>query len=756
MESPLLAGLNPEQREAVVHENGPLLIFAGAGSGKTSVLTRRIAYLIREREVRPYNILAVTFTNKAAAEMKQRTAALIGDRNAKEVWAGTFHSICARILRERGSEIGLPASFAIYDDADQMQIVRECLKERDYDEKQYQPRAILAQISSAKESLITPKEMLDSDFSSAFDRAVGVIYAMYQERLTQASALDFDDLIMRAVQLLQQCQTARDHYQRRFQFVHCDEFQDTNESQYKLIALLSGLHKNLCVVGDDDQSIYAFRGANVQIILNFERDFAEATVIKLEQNYRSTKTILDAAYHVVKNNKSRAEKRLWTDKDDGDHITLLEAPSEVEEAVAIATIVRDACRDGSRKLRDFAVLYRTNAQSRALEEQFINFRIPYRIVGGVRFYERREVKDVLAYLRVALNPHDSISLRRIINVPARNIGLATAEKIKHLAARDGILYWEALQRCHEADLGARARASILGFVKQIEFLRKQSETMPVSEFINLVLDNTGYLVELMKEGGSREAEIRADNVKELISVAKSFEEHDGDQGDTSLAAFLESVALVSDVDTLDADADAVTLMTLHSAKGLEFPVVFLSGLEEGIFPHLRSLGAQQDMEEERRLCYVGITRAKEQLYMSFADSRMIFGNVSRYQISRFVREIPMSLFIAKNARPPAAPIYEYNFSSGNAIPSRPKTETAPHWGDLSRSASANSGLATATSVEFKLGEKVRHATFGPGTVVSMTSNNNDTQVTVAFAQPYGIKKLMASFAKLERAAATSE
>jgi DNA helicase II / ATP-dependent DNA helicase PcrA len=750
MESPLLAGLNPQQREAVSHESGPLLIFAGAGSGKTNVLTRRIAYLIREREVRPYNILGVTFTNKAAGEMKQRIASLIGDLGAREVWAGTFHSVCARILRERGKDIGLVSSFAIYDDADQMQIVRECLKEHDYDEKQYHPRAILGQISKAKESLITPQEMLDSDFSSPFDRAVGVIYKMYQERLTQANALDFDDLIMRTVQLLQQSQTAREHYQRRFQYVHCDEFQDTNESQYKLLALLSGQHKNLCVVGDDDQSIYAFRGANVQIILNFERDFPGATVIKLEQNYRSTKNILEAAYHVVRNNKSRADKRLWTENDEGDHLTLLEAPNEVEEAIAIATIIRDTSRDSERSLRDYAVLYRTNAQSRALEEQFLNQRIPYRIVGGVRFYERREVKDVLAYLRVALNPHDSISLRRIINVPARNIGLATAEKIKHLAAREGILYWEALQRCHEADLGARARASILGFVKLVEYLRKQSTAKPVSDFIQDVLDTTSYLIELMKEGGSHEAEARKENVEELISVAKAFEALPDEESDHTLAAFLENVALVSDIDSLDPDADAVTMMTLHSAKGLEFPVVFLAGLEEGIFPHIRSMGKREEMDEERRLCYVGITRAKKQLYMSFADSRMIFGNVSRNPVSRFVREIPMSLFIAKSARPASPPIYAVNFSAGNGLPSRPLSETTPRWNDYAGHSSSKGGVATAPAAEFKLGEKVKHATFGPGTVVSMNSNNGDTQVTVAFAQPHGIKKLMASFAKLER------
>ncbi len=754
MESPLLTGLNPQQRDAVTHESGPLLIFAGAGSGKTNVLTRRVAYLIREREVRPYNILAVTFTNKAAKEMKHRIASLIGDSSAREVWAGTFHSICARILRERGKDIGLVSSFAIYDDADQMQIVRECLKEKDYDEKLYQPRAMLGQISKAKESLITPQDMLGSDFSSPFDRAVGIIYKMYQDRLTQANALDFDDLIMQAVQLLQKSESARDHYQRRFIYVHCDEFQDTNESQYKLLSLLSGQHKNLCVVGDDDQSIYAFRGANVQIILNFERDFPDAKIIKLEQNYRSTKTILDAAYHVVKNNKSRAEKRLWTDNVEGEHIVLLETSNEIDEGFAIVGAISAGIREHEHTYRDFAVLYRTNAQSRALEEQFLQNRIPYRIVGGVRFYERREVKDILAYLRVAMNPYDSISLRRIINVPARNIGLATAEKIKQLANKEGILYWEALQHCHEADLGARARASILGFVKMIEYLRSSAAKKSVSAFIQDVLDTTGYLTELEKEGNKQDAEMRKENVLELITVAKEFESQQGDDADKSLPMFLENVALVSDVDQLDENADAVTLMTLHSAKGLEFPVVFLTGLEEGIFPHLRSMGNQSEMEEERRLCYVGITRAKKQLYMSFADARMVFGNTSRNPVSRFVSEIPMSLYIARSSRPQHSQPYTPNIS---AFTNRPIAQSAPTWSELATSAAAKSAIAAGTAtaeaprLTYKLGDRVKHATFGPGTVVTMTPNGGDTQVTVAFPAPIGIKKLMASFAKLEKA-----
>lgn len=764
MKSPLLSGLNPPQREAVTHESGPLLIFAGAGSGKTNVLTRRIAYLIQVRSVRPYNILAVTFTNKAASEMKERITTLIGQGAARDLWAGTFHSLCARILRERGKEIGLDSKFAIYDDGDQLALVKESLKERDLDDKQYQPRALLSRISNAKERLITPEEIVNDFTASPFDRVLATVYRLYQEKLALSNALDFDDLIMKTVQLLQKSPKAREHYQNRFHYVHCDEFQDTNESQYKLLTLLSGKHKNLCVVGDDDQSIYAFRGANVQIILNFERDFPDATIIKLEQNYRSTKTILDAAYHVVKNNKGRAEKRLWTEKDEGDHITLVETPNEVEEGVAICNVIREMVNDGRRNWGDFAVLYRTNAQSRAIEEQFINYRIPYKVVGGVRFYERREIKDILSYLRVSVNPFDGISMRRIINVPTRGIGVSTVEKIGQFAARNEISFWDGLKRAGETDLPARAENSVYAFVKMIEYFQKQAAAKPVSDFIKDVVDTTGYLNELKKEN-TLEAQAREENIGELISVAREFEaqaDREADAlvlvspeaaggSDKSLTAFLENVALVADVDSLDESAEAVTLMTLHAAKGLEFPVVFMAGMEESVFPHMRAFNSPSELEEERRLCYVGITRAKEELYMSYAGSRMFFGNTQRNPVSRFVAEIPMSLYIARSARPRTTQAYAPTITPESR---RPQSVVAPSWNDLAKSAA----LKTATSAPaspaiklgYKLGDKVKHAVFGSGTVVTITPNGDDAQVTVAFPAPVGIKKLMASFARLEK------
>ena len=971
-QSPLLAGLNEPQQQAVLHDQGPVLIFAGAGSGKTNALTKRIAYLIQERYVRPYNILAVTFTNKAAAEMKERIANLVGDLAMRDLWAGTFHSLCARCLRERGALIGLDKNFVIYDDGDQLALVKEAVRELDLDDKQFAPRAVLSQISKAKETLQTPQDILNDYTASPFERAVGRAYQLYQEKLTISSALDFDDLIMKTVQLLRESEKAREHYQNRFQYVHCDEFQDVNDSQYQLLSLFSGKHKNICVVGDDDQcvvegtpiltpsgyvpveqikegdtvlaadfgykpvpalvekvmvsdysgivrhiqtdsndsvrvtpnhvmfanipdiapaevfqklgmvwyencqcwdypldyvsfeafrygpddtrfcvmgasedgqnwfedhdeawafakklqsrresseiqveynfadtawgtfpaeqltkwhyvpvasrigrethpasdikaitdeeytgktydlsvanlrnyvaggivvhnSIYAFRGANVQIILNFERDFPDATIIKLEQNYRSTRTILDAAYHVVRNNRGRADKRLWTENIEGESIALVEAPNEVEEAVAVVNVVREGTITGDRNYKDFAVLYRANSQSRALEEQFINYRIPYKIVGGVRFYERREIKDLIAYLRVLMNPYDGLSMRRIINVPARAIGTTTIEKINNFAGRYEIAFWDACRRANEMDLPARAKNSIQAFVKMMEYLSSKRESQSVSALVQNILDTTGYLDDLKKDK-TPEAESRVENVGELISVAKEFEQQQsGEDGNSSLSAFLENVSLVSDIDSLEDAANSVTMMTLHAAKGLEFPVVFLTGLEEGIFPHFRAMGSQVELEEERRLCYVGITRAKEELYMSYAGSRMIFGNVQRNPVSRFVSEIPMGLFLAKSSRRGTIEDYTPTISEGNR---RPESQYAPKWDDLNKESARKAASApNAKALPFALGEKVRHAAFGDGFVVGF---DNPTVVKVQFMGAVGMKKLDLGFAKLEK------
>ena len=493
-------------------------------------------------------------------------------------------------------------------------------------------------------------------------------------------------------------------------------------------------------------SIYAFRGANVQIILNFERDFPDATVIKLEQNYRSTRNILDAAYHVVKNNRGRADKRLWTDNIEGESITLVEAPNEVEEAAAIVGVVREETITGDRRFSDFAVLYRANSQSRALEEQFINYRIPYKIVGGVRFYERREIKDLLAYLRVLMNPYDGLSMRRIINVPARAIGTTTVEKVNNFASRYEITFWDACRRVHEIDLPARAKNIIQAFVKIVEYLTTKRDTQPVSALIQNILDTTGYLDDLKKEK-TEEAQSRVENVGELISVAKEFEQQAGEEGDTSLSAFLENVSLVSDIDTLEDSANSVTMMTLHAAKGLEFPVVFLSGLEEGIFPHFRAMGSQGEMEEERRLCYVGITRAKEELFLSYAGSRMLFGNVQRNPVSRFVSEIPMNLFLAKSSRRGTAETYTPTLAEGSR---RPQSQTAPKWDDLARATAQKAPPApTAKSLPFALGEKVKHAAFGEGFVVGFEGDGGI--VKVQFMGAVGLKKLDLGFAKLEKA-----
>lgn len=740
MSSSLLDGLNEPQRQAVVHESGPVLIFAGAGSGKTNALTKRIAYLIQESGVRPYNILAVTFTNKAATEMKERILRLVGAENLRDLWAGTFHSLCARMLRERGSLIGIDRSFVIYDDSDQLALIKEAVHELDLDEKRFAPRAVLSQISKYKETMQRPEDIKNDVTASPFERAVASVYASYEQKLNISNALDFDDLIMKSVQLLQESEQARTHYQGRFHYVHCDEFQDVNDSQYRLLSLLAGRHKNICVVGDDDQSIYAFRGANVDIILNFERDFPDATIIKLEQNYRSTKTILDAAFHVVKNNRGRADKRLWTENIDGEQITLVEAPNEMEEAVTLVNVIRQGIADG-RHYNDYAVLYRANAQSRAVEEQFINYRIPYRLVGGVRFYERREIKDILAYLRIVQNPYDGVSMRRIINVPGRSIGISTIEKLNNFAAAYEIAFWDACRRVNETELPARIKTHVQGFVKLIEFLINKRETQTVAQLVQNILDTTGYL-DMLKTEKTPDAESRVENVGELLSVAAEFEEQAGEEGDKSLSAFLENVALVSDLDSLDDEKEYVTLMTLHAAKGLEFPVVFLVGLEEGVFPHIRSLDNQNSLEEERRLCYVGITRAQAELYITYAGARTIFGQTTRNPVSRFVSEIPMSLFLAKSARRPETKPY-----TPAAKRARPDP---PSWDDFARSNAQKAELRSknaGNSAGYKLGEKVKHEKFGTGTIVTV---EGDTLITIAFPSPVGIKKLDTGFAKLEK------
>jgi DNA helicase-2/ATP-dependent DNA helicase PcrA len=761
-DDPLLQRLNPSQREAVVHKDGALLIFAGAGSGKTRVLTHRIAYLISRYGVRPRHILAVTFTNKAANEMRERLNGLIGMQAAKEMLAGTFHSVCARLLRERGHAIGLDRNFVVYDDGDQVTLMKECLAQLNLDDRQYPPRQVLSVISRAKEKLIEP-DQFPKHFAGVFENVVGKLYALYQEKLRLNRALDFDDLIMKTVRLLEQREDVRQQLQNRFRYVLVDEYQDVNHAQYRLTQLLSDGTRNLCVVGDDDQSIYSWRGADVKIILRFERDYPEAKIVKLEQNYRSTQTILDAAYNVVRNNRGRKEKKLWTENHAGEEISLFEAMNEQEEAVFVATTVTDEVKRKGRSMHDFAVLYRTNAQSRVFEEVFINYKIPYKIVGGVKFYERREIKDMLAYLRLVYNPYDSVSLRRVINVPARGIGAGTWQKIEERAQFSGVSLWDAVNDLDAVEgVKASTRKAVQAFVVLVALLRGKAESREwgVTKLLSELIENTGYARELERER-TVEAQTRIENIKELLTVTQQFE---ATTADPSLEAFLEQTALIADIDSLEEGGDdAVVLMTLHSAKGLEFPVVFLSGLEEGVFPHARSMQSDTEMEEERRLAYVGITRAKEELFLTFASRRTIFGTTQVNQLSRFVREVPQELL-----RLPPGYAGRGSRSGGGGLiggggrilsrQSRDEYSQVPEWDEAQRGSQAaarakgpNAAKAAGEpGAGFKIGEKVKHAVFGIGTVISVTGNGDEAQITVAFPN-VGVKKLVAGFARLERA-----
>jgi DNA helicase II / ATP-dependent DNA helicase PcrA len=743
-DDPLLVSLNPVQRTAVLHTEGPLLIFAGAGSGKTRVLTHRIAYLVLHKGVRPRNILAVTFTNKAAKEMRERVEKLLGEGVTKEMWVGTFHSTCARLLRENGASIGLERDFVVYDDDDQMTLMKECLHQLNLDDRQYAPRAVLSLISRAKEKLVAPEDFT-KHFSGHFENVVARLYTLYQEKLTMNRALDFDDLIGKAVRMLQQREDVRERYQSKFRYVLVDEYQDVNHAQYKLTQLLSGGSNNLCVVGDDDQGVYGWRGADIQIILDFEKDYPDAEIIKLEQNYRSTKTILDTSYDVISKNRGRKDKKLWTENDEGEAIRLLEAINEQEEAVYVATVIREAVDSSERKLSDFAVLYRTNAQSRMLEEVFINHRIPYTIIGGLRFYERKEIKDLLCYLKVIHNPFDSISLKRIVNVPARGIGAGTWAKLEERALAQNCTIWEALADINALGLKPSLKKAVEGFLALIVHLRSERETLPLTKLVERLIEETGYIRDLEREK-TVESQSRVENVRELLSVTQQFEES---TEDPSLRAFLEQTALIADVDKLgEGGVECVVLMTLHSAKGLEFPIVFLIGMEEGIFPHFRSLQSDSSIEEERRLAYVGITRAREELYLTFATRRTIFGNMSFNPPSRFLRDISIErLAIPRGARLPSFLKSQQrdlaSVSAPNSVGTKP-TPPAP----VQRGGTVG-GAKVTSPVPFRPGEKVKHAVFGQGVVVSCTGSGDEAQVSVAFPN-VGIKKLVAGYARLEK------
>lgn len=639
----LLSGLNPVQQEAVKTTDGPLLLMAGAGSGKTRVLTHRIAYLMAEKHVAPWNILAITFTNKAAREMKERVESILGP-GADDIWISTFHSMCVRILRRDIDRIGINRNFSILDTADQLSVIKGILKERNLDPKKFDPRSILGTISSAKNELTEPEEF-SKVAGGYYDQVVSDVYADYQKKLLKNQSLDFDDLIMTTIKLFDRVPEVLEFYQRKFQYIHVDEYQDTNRAQYMLVKQLAERFQNLCVVGDSDQSIYRWRGADITNILSFEKDYPNASVILLEQNYRSTKRILRAANEVIKNNSNRKPKNLWTENDEGIKISYYRGDNEFGEGQFVAGKIHQLHSSGKRKLSDIAILYRTNAQSRVIEETLLKAGLNYNIVGGTKFYDRKEIKDILAYLRLVSNPDDDISFTRIVNVPKRGVGATSLEKIASYAAINGLSFFQAIQQVDFIGVSAKAANALDSFRQMIENLTNMQDYLSITELTEEILDKTEYR-EMLKAEKSIEAQSRLENIDEFLSVTKNFEQKSEDK---TLVAFLTDLALIADIDQLDqkeeesGGKDAITLMTLHAAKGLEFPVVFLMGLEEGVFPHSRSLMEEAEMEEERRLAYVGITRAEQELYLTNAKMRTLFGRTNMNPESRFIAEIPDDL-----------------------------------------------------------------------------------------------------------------
>ena len=729
----LLDGLNPEQKEAVKTTDGPLLIMAGAGSGKTRVLTHRVAYLMVEKGVNPYNILAITFTNKAAREMKDRIGRIMGG-TAEEVWISTFHSMCVRILRRDIDRLGYNRNFTILDSTDQQSVIKNILKEQNIDPKKFEPRAILGAISSAKNELINTEEFAKQS-AGYYGEVVSKVYTEYQRRLRRNNALDFDDLIMVTIQLFSRVPEVLEYYQRKFQYIHVDEYQDTNRAQYMLVKQLSSRFKNLCVVGDSDQSIYRWRGADISNILSFEKDYPNAKVIMLEQNYRSTKKILEAANEVIKNNSNRKPKNLWTDNDHGQKIVYYRADGEQTEAQFVAGKIKEMCDAGKRKLSDFAVLYRTNAQSRVIEEVLLKSNIQYNIVGGTKFYDRKEIKDLLAYLRLIANPDDDISLLRVINVPKRGIGATSLDKISRYAREQDMSLFEALGEVDFIGLAGKTANAAAEFYSFIGNFTQMQEFLSVTELVEDVIEKSGYR-EMLKAEKSLEAQSRLENIDEFLSVTKSFEDGSDDK---SLIAFLTDLALVADIDRLDEDGtpgEAITLMTLHSAKGLEFPVVFLIGMEEGVFPHSRSLMEEDEMEEERRLAYVGITRAEEELYITNAQMRTLYGRTNMNPVSRFISEIPEELLEHAHAeeRRQTTP-----FGFSTASPHRQKP--------VSRPVPVPSGAGDAS---WKAGDRAEHKKWGIGTVVSVKGEGSGAELDIAFPSPVGIKRLLAEFAPIKK------
>jgi DNA helicase-2/ATP-dependent DNA helicase PcrA len=738
----ILAGLNSAQRGAVEAVEGPVLVLAGPGSGKTRVLTHRVAYLVQEHQVLPWQIMAVTFTNKAAREMKERLYGLLGEEFRK-LTIGTFHAICARILRREAAAAGILSQYVIYDSGDQLSLVRQAIRDLNLDEKLYRPRAVLRRISQAKNELATPPQMLAATYHEEVAKRV---YERYQQLLEQNGALDFDDLLMRTVQLFQQDVQVRAKYQGRYPFVLVDEWQDTNMAQYELVKLLAGDRANLFVVGDEDQSIYRFRGADYRNVARFQEDYPHAQVILLERNYRSTQTILDVANAVIARNQHRHPKHLYTVQEGGVQITILEAYDEQEEGDMVVSEIRRLVARNWAQMGDCAIMYRTNAQSRPVEDALVRRAMPYKLVGATRFYERKEIKDVLAYLRLVHNPYDGVGLARVINVPPRGIGQKTLGTLADWAAEMGVPVYAALQVLVEAEadgnqiqvpFGSRAKGALLAFTTLLESLSRRRPEVNLLELLDLLLEQSGYAAYV--RDGTEEGQMRWENIMELRTVARDYADL---PAETALTTFLEEVALVSDVDNLDERVDAPTLLTLHAAKGLEFPVVFIIGVEEGLFPHSRSMDDPEQMEEERRLCYVGVTRAKERLYMLHTFRRTLYGESEIREPSRFLGDLPRHLIKGPDSKPPTRQP-SLDLGAGRFLG---RASATPF---LSRGGPDLPEEELPAAMQYRTGDEVEHETFGKGIVIESKPLGGDMQVTVAFAG-VGLKRLMASMAPMEK------
>lgn len=759
----LLEGMNDKQAEAVVTTEGPLLVMAGAGSGKTRVLTHRVAYLIEEKGVLPWNILAITFTNKAAKEMQERVGKLLGE-SANDVWVSTFHALCVRILRRDIEKIGYNRAFTIADTSEQRTLMKRICGELNIDTKKFDPRSILSKISNAKNALLTPAEYSDKA-NSMFENMVARAYKLYQQELEANQALDFDDLIMKTIELFEQDQETLEFYQNKFHYIHVDEYQDTNDAQYRLVNLLARGYQNLCVVGDADQSIYGWRGANMNNILNFEHDYPQAKTVMLEQNYRSTQNILDAANEVIVNNVNRRKKKLWTENGQGEKISYYRAQSEHDEAQFIVAKIKEEREKHGYHYNDFAILYRTNAQSRVVEETFLKSSVPYMMVGGHKFYDRKEIRDVLAYLTLIVNPQDSMSFTRVVNTPKRGIGMTSVEHLREFANDN---HWSLLQAAENVDIAnqitSRTRNKIAAFGDLMKNLTKQAEYLSLTDLTDQILELSGYN-KMLDQDKNLEAQARRENLDEFKSVTQEYDEkHKDDEGDNiqKITNFLADLALVSDQDDVDEQAPAVTLMTLHAAKGLEFPVVFLVGMEEGIFPLSRAVMEDDELEEERRLAYVGITRAKKKLYLTNAFSRLLYGRIQRNQPSRFVEEINPDLLQFENSDegndlnerklPFGQGVKRSSWGNRKQAAATATTYSSQqhHYRDAGKKVKPITNTGTgADKVSLKTGDKVQHKKWGQGTVVKVSGTGNDMELDIAFPQQ-GVRRLLASFAPITK------